>query len=213
MKAVIFDMDGVIIDTEPLHAIADNRILEDSGITTPEGYFERFAGWTNQAMWEEIGKEYNFKMSVEDIVKLQLPLKLDLLREGDYSPISGVIELMEKIKELDLPMAIASSSPVEFIEAVVEKLGIREYIKFWLSGEDVARSKPEPDIFLKVAAVLNVDPGECLVIEDSASGITAAKRAGMKCIGYRNLNSGNQDLSGADFIVGDLNEIDIRELI
>ena len=206
-------MDGVIIDTEPLHAIADNRILQDSGITAPEGYFERYAGWTSQAMWEEIRKDYRLPGSVEEIVKLQLPLKLDLLREGDYGPIPGVIGLMQKIRELGLPMAIASSSPVQFIEAVVQKLGLKEYVTFWLSGEDVARSKPDPDIFLRVAEELNVGPSDCLVIEDSSSGIIAAKRAGMKCIGYRNHNSGNQDLSEADFIVGDLNEIDIRDLI
>jgi HAD superfamily hydrolase (TIGR01509 family) len=93
----------------------------------------------------------------------------------------------------------------------MDKLGLRKYVKYWLSGEQVLRSKPEPDIFLKVAEVLNVDPADCLVIEDSASGIKAAKRAGMKCIGYRNLNSGNQDLSGADLIVDKIGEINIRD--
>jgi HAD superfamily hydrolase (TIGR01509 family) len=211
MKAVIFDMDGVIIDSEPLHAIADNMILEKSGIIVPVGYFERFAGWTNQSMWEEIKKEYHLPLSLEKIAGLQLPLKIDLLLKGDYSPIPGIIELMDELRELGLPMAIASSSPVEFIEAVIVKLGLREYVKYWLSGEQVLRSKPEPDIFLKVAEVLNVDPAECLVIEDSASGITAAKRAGMKCIGYRNLNSGNQDLSGADVIADKIGEINIQD--
>jgi HAD superfamily hydrolase (TIGR01509 family) len=212
IKAVIFDMDGVIIDSEPLHAIADNQILKDSGITAPDGYFDRFAGWTNQSMWDEIMKDYKLPISLEKISELQLPLKIKLLREGDYSPIPGIIELMETIQGLNLPMAIASSSPVQFIEAVIEKLGLRKYIRYWLSGEDVINSKPAPDIFLKVAEVLNVDPGECLVIEDSASGVAAAKRAGMKCIGYQNINSGNQDLSDADLIVDNIERIKIRSL-
>lgn len=212
MKAVIFDMDGVIIDSEPLHAIADNMILEKSGITVPEGYFERFAGWTNQSMWEEIKKEYHLPLSLEMIAGLQLPLKIDLLLKGDYSPIPGIIDLMEELKKKGLPVAIASSSPVEFIEAVMDKLELRVYIKFWLSGEQVEKSKPEPDIFLKVAELLDVDPAECLVIEDSASGIAAAKKAGMRCIGYRNLNSGNQDLSGADVVVDSIEEIDFLNL-
>jgi HAD superfamily hydrolase (TIGR01509 family) len=210
MKAVIFDMDGVIIDSEPLHAIADNQILKDSGITAPDGYFDRFAGWTNQSMWDEIMKDYKLPISQEEISELQLPLKIKLLQEGDYRPIAGIIELMERILELGFPMAIASSSPVQFIEAVIEKLGLRKYIRYWLSGEDVINSKPAPDIFLKVAEVLNVDPGECLVIEDSASGVAAAKRAGMKCIGYQNPNSGQQDLSGADQTIKYISQIDIK---
>jgi len=212
MKAVIFDMDGVIIDSEPLHALADNQILNDSGITTPEGYFDRFAGWTNQSMWEEIMKDYELPLSLERISELQLPLKINLLQEGDYKPIKGIIELMEEIKDLGLPMAIASSSPVQFIEAVLEKLSLRKYVKYWLSGEEVINSKPAPDIFLRVAEVLMVDPAECLVIEDSSSGVTAAKRAGMLCIGYQNINSGNQDLSAADLIVDNIQKINIRNL-
>jgi HAD superfamily hydrolase (TIGR01509 family) len=212
MKAVIFDMDGVIIDSEPLHVMADNEILKHSGITVPEGYFDRFAGWTLQSMWEEIRKDYHIDKSVEEIVELQLPFKLELLREGDYRPIPGIVDLMEKIGEMGLPIAIASSSPVQFIDAVLEKLGLKKYVQFWVSGEEVSRSKPEPDIFLKVAEMLKVNPADCLVIEDSASGIIAAKRAGMKCIGYRNHNSGNQDLSEADIIVENINEIDLLDI-
>jgi HAD superfamily hydrolase (TIGR01509 family) len=212
MKAVIFDMDGVLIDSEPLHAMADNQILKDSGIRAPEGYFERFAGWTNQSMWEEIKKDYTIALSMEQISELQLPLKIKMLNEGNYSPVPGIIELLEKIKELKLPVAVASSSPGQFIEAVLEKLGLKKYIKVWLSGEEVIHSKPEPDIFLKVAELLNINPLDCLVIEDSASGIAASKKAGMMCIGYRNINSGNQDLSQADIIVDRIDEIDIQSL-
>jgi HAD superfamily hydrolase (TIGR01509 family) len=212
IKAVIFDMDGVIIDSEPLHAIADNQILKDSGIAAPEGYFDRFAGWTNQSMWEEIMKDYDLPVSLERISELQLPLKIKLLQEGDYNPIKGIIELMDEIKDLGLPMAIASSSPVQFIEAVIDKLSLRKYIRYWLSGEEVINSKPAPDIFLRVAEVLKVDPVECLVIEDSSSGVTAAKRAGMICVGYQNVNSGNQDLSAADLVVDNIEKIKIRSL-
>ena len=119
--------------------------------------------------------------------------------------------MLEEIKTAHLPIAIASSSPKIFIEAVVEKIGIRQYFKILISGEEIERSKPEPDIFLKAALLLNVNPSECLVVEDSKSGTIAAKKAGMKCIGYQNFNSGNQDLSNADFIVNDIREIDIKE--
>jgi HAD superfamily hydrolase (TIGR01509 family) len=213
MKAVIFDLDGVLIDSEPLHALADNQLLVESGIGVPETYFDRFVGWTNKAMWEEIKKDYNIASSTEELMKLQLPLKLKLLHDGDYKPVSGIIELLERIKKVEIPMAIASSSPLQFIQEVLEKIGLRNYFAICLSGEQVVLSKPEPDIFLKVAELLNVKPHECLVIEDSASGIIAAKRAGMRCIGYKNTNSGNQDLSKADLIVNKIEEIDFTEMI
>jgi HAD superfamily hydrolase (TIGR01509 family) len=213
MKAVIFDMDGVLIDSEPLHTLADNQILIDSGITAPATYFERFVGWTNQSMWEEIKKDYHITASAEELMELQMPLKIKLLQVGDYVPIPGIVDLLEQITGMNIPIAIASSSPLQFIEAVLEKLGLKNYVKLWLSGEEVERSKPEPDIFLKVAELLNVNPNDCIVIEDSSSGVSAAKKAGMRCIGFRNINSGNQNLSGADLIVNKIDEINIKEVI
>ena len=213
MRAVIFDLDGVLIDSELLHARADNQILKETGISTPDNYFDRFVGWTSKAMWEEIKKDYNIILSAGELMELQMPLKLKLLQESDYKPVPGVTELLERLREMEIPMAIASSSPRQFIEAVIEKIGIKQYFTEWLSGEEAERSKPEPDIFLKVAGLLNVEPDECIVIEDSTSGILAAKRAGMRCIGYRNVNSGNQDLSEADMIVNKIEEIDFTGMI
>ena len=146
-------------------------------------------------------------------MELQMPLKLKLLQERDYKPVPGVTELLERLREMEIPMAIASSSPRQFIEAVIEKIGIKQYFTEWLSGEEAEHSKPEPDIFLKVAGLLNVEPDECIVIEDSTSGIIAAKKAGMRCIGYRNVNSGNQDLSEADMIVNKIEEINFAGMI
>ena len=110
-------------------------------------------------------------------------------------------------------MAIASSSPRLFIENVIQKIGVAEYFSIWISGEEVKHSKPEPDIFLKAAELLNVNPQACAVIEDSSSGTIAAKRAGMKCIGYRNLNSGNQDLSQADYIIEEIKSAEILAVL
>ncbi len=201
IRAVIFDLDGVLIDTEPLHALADTRILNEAGIHPPAGYFDRFVGWTNRAMWDQIKKEYPLTSCYEELTERQLALKLALLDETDYEPVSGIPGLLESVKSMHIPMAIASSSPVQFIEAVIEKLRIGEYFSFRISGDEVEHSKPEPDIFLKAAGLLGIDPADCLVIEDSESGTIAAKKAGMRCIGYRNENSGQQDLSGADLVI------------
>ena len=213
IKAVIFDLDGVLIDSEPLHCKADTRLLRELGADPPANYFDRFTGWTDAAMWEAIKTDYHLTKSIDQLMKMQVPIKLNLLQEGDYKAIPGIAELLEEIKTAHLPIAIASSSPKIFIEAVVEKIGIKQYFKILISGEEIERSKPEPDIFLKAALLLNVNPSECLVVEDSKSGTIAAKKAGMKCIGYQNFNSGNQDLSNADFIVNDIREIDIKKMM
>jgi HAD superfamily hydrolase (TIGR01509 family) len=213
MKAIIFDLDGVLIDSEPLHWMADNKLLMDLGIYPPENYFDRFVGWTSEAMWEEIRNDYHLNINYEELMELHMTIKLKLLQESEYKPIPGIIGLLEGIKMMQIPMAIASSSPKLFIEAVIEKISIRKYFTKYLSGEEVQRSKPEPDIFLKIAELLEVNPAECIVIEDSTSGTIAAKKAGMKCIGYRNVNSGNQDLSNADFIVNNIEEIDFAKMM
>jgi HAD superfamily hydrolase (TIGR01509 family) len=213
MKAVIFDLDGVLIDSEPLHAMADNQLLINSGIHVPDNYFDRFVGVTNREMWGKIKNDYSIILSIEELMELQMPLKLKLLEEMDFKPIQGIIELLEDLKERNIPMAIASSSPRQFIEKVLEKIGVMQYFTILVSGEEVERGKPEPDIFLKAAELLNVEPVACIVIEDSASGTIAAKRAGMKCIGYRNVNSGNQDLSNADLIIYEIKKEDITSML
>jgi len=213
INAVIFDLDGVLIDSEPMHCSADNQLLTKLGIETPENYLDRFAGWTDAAMWTAIKADYNITKSIAELKKLQLPIKLKLLQESQFQAMPGAVELLEKIKSDNIPIAIASSSPKLFIEAVLKKIKIEKYFAFLVSGEEVGNSKPEPDIFLKAARLLNAEPSQCLVIEDSKSGTMAARRAGMKCIGYQNPNSGNQDLSEADIILSDLKDIDLKKMI
>jgi HAD superfamily hydrolase (TIGR01509 family) len=213
ITAVIFDLDGVLIDSEPMHCRADKQLLTELGIETSDNYLDRFAGWTDAAMWAAIKTDYNITKSITALKELQLPIKLKLLREGDFHPIPGAVELLEEIKRLDIPIAIASSSPKLFIEAVLKIIEIEHYFDFLVSGDEVERSKPEPDIFLKAARLLNVNQYECLVFEDSKSGTMAAKKAGMKCIGYQNPNSGNQDLSEADIIITSFNDLDFKKMI
>lgn len=210
MKAVIFDMDGVLIDSEPLHFEVDKMVLKKLNINEDEHYLERFVGYTNPAMWKIIKSEYSIDKTVEELIELQMTTKLKYLEESNYTAIQGIKELLEEISEHKIPIGIASSSPRIFIEAVIEKIGISKYFNNWISGEEVEKSKPEPHVFLKAAELLGVNPEQCIVIEDSKSGTIAAKKAGMKCIGYKNVNSGNQDLSRADVIVDRITEINFE---
>lgn len=212
MKAVIFDMDGVLIDSEPLHFEVDKMVLQKLNINEGESYLERFVGYTNPAMWEIIKKEYFIEKTIEELIELQMTTKLKYLEESNYSAIEGIKELLEELQRNKVPIWIASSSPRIFIEAVIKKINIAKYFDSWISGEEVKKSKPEPDVFLKIAELLEVNPEKCIVIEDSKSGTIAAKKAGMKCIGYKNINSGNQDLSKADKIVEKISEINYKNM-
>lgn len=207
IEAVIFDMDGVLIDSEPLHFEVDEMVLKHLQIDKGKHYLERFVGYTNPAMWKIIKEEYQLEQSIEGLIELQMRIKLDYLEKSNYVAIDGVLELLNKIQAKKIPLAIASSSPRIFIEAVIDKIQIARYFTTWISGEEVPESKPAPDVFLGAAAMLNVQPENCIVIEDSKSGTIAAKSAGMTCIGFQNPNSGNQDLSEADFIFDSFSEL------
>jgi len=212
LKAVIFDMDGVLIDSEPLHFEVDQMVLRKLNINESKSYLERFVGYTNCAMWQIIQNEYSIEKTIDELIELQMTTKLHFLEKSDYKAIDGIKELLEEIRLNKIPMGIASSSPRVFIEAVINKIGISQYFDNWISGEEVEKSKPEPDVFLKISELLGVNPDKCIVIEDSKSGTIAAKKAGMKCIGYKNINSGNQDLSIADLIIDRIPEINVHTM-
>lgn len=213
MNAVIFDMDGVLIDSEPLHYASDKELLRELHITAPDDYLDKFVGTTNPFMWSQILKEFELQNNIQEILCKQLELKFKLLEESDYVPIHGIPELLQSLANHNIPMAVASSSSKVFIEAVLKKLNIIHYFTAYISGEEIERSKPEPDIFLKTADILQVNPKECIVIEDSKNRVIAAKRAGMKCAGYINPNSGNQDLSEANIIIKSFTELTVEKLL
>ena len=209
MKAFIFDMDGVIIDSEPIHFQVDIETMKHLGCNMSKKELEKYVGTTNEYMLTDIKKNYNIKESIEEITDYKMKLTKRKIIESDLEPIEGIKELLVNLKENSIPAAIASSSPIDFINIVVEKFKIRDYFQYIVSGEEVENGKPAPDIYIETAKKLGFDPKDCTVIEDSKNGVQAAKSAGMKCIGFANVNSGNQDLSKADIIVDSIKEINI----
>ena len=121
MEAIIFDMDGVLIDSEPLHFEVDKLVLKELGINESEDYLEKFVGYTNPAMWEIIKSDFRIEKSTDELIKFQLDIKLKYLRESNFEAISGVEKLLKEIKAHNIPLGIASSSPRAFIEAVIDQ--------------------------------------------------------------------------------------------
>ncbi len=201
LKSVIFDMDGVILDSEPIHLEVDKMVLKECDFDATDEILIKYIGMSNPDMWKDLKKKYSLKPSVEELLELQKKLKIKVYEETKLEAIKGINELLDDLVENKIMISLASSSPRYFIEAVLNKLLIRDYFKFVISGEEVEKGKPYPDIFLKTAEKLGINPEECVVIEDSKNGVRAAIAAGMKCIGYNNPNSGAQDLSEASAIV------------
>lgn len=207
IQAFIFDMDGVIIDSEPLHFEVDIQVMKDFGAAITQEQLEKYVGMTNPEMWKLIREEYQLQRTVSEIIDYQLSNKIKILTAREMEPIDGIRELLADLKASGIPVGIASSSPPVFIQAVLDKFGLLDAFNCIVSGEEVDRGKPAPDVYLKAAELLGVEPASCMVLEDARHGIAAAKAAGMQCIGFVNPNSGNQDLTAADYVVRSIAEV------
>jgi len=207
---VIFDMYGVLVDSEPFHLEMEQKIFKELGITVEAQEHFTYVGMTPLMMWRQIRERHGLEQPAEALKELEMDRKCRLLEHMGISPNTGIKDLLATLAGAGHPMALASSSPRRFIELVVDKAGLRSFFQHILSGDEVRAGKPEPDLFLVTAELLGVPPVICTVIEDSSNGILAAKRAGMRCIALRNPHSGNQDLSRADLIVDRFDPATIR---
>ncbi|MCG1013122.1 HAD family phosphatase [Tepidanaerobacter sp. GT38] len=199
MKAIIFDMDGVIIDSEPLHMQLERELLEEYGGTITREEHEAFVGTTDYKIWSTFKERFHLEPSVDELIKIKRQRFMENLHKVKL--VDNFYEFMLTVYNEKYLLALASSNSRKIIDKVMDIFDLSKYIKVAISAEDVSKGKPNPEIFLKAAKELNVTPDNCLVIEDAFNGVQAAKAAGMKCVGYKNPNSGNQDLSDADLVV------------
>lgn len=200
IKAVIFDMDGVIVESEYRNYLAKIEILKPYGVSFDYDYYSRFPGNSNLVVWERIIKDFSINESATVLHKADLEKREELIRLNGHQEVEGAIDLIKRLFG-KYTLALASGSPEKIILDTVKYFGIEKYFDFIISGETVKRCKPAPDIFEITAESLKIPAENCAVIEDSENGVKAAKSAGMYCIGFENKNSGNQDLSFADIIV------------
>ncbi len=214
LKGVIFDMDGVIVNSEKLHVKFECAILKTLGIDFPEKGFPEYAGLAMDKFWLALKERYNLSQPVEELLAYDTQLRARLFREQDHfdSP-SGVVSLIKSLKRAGIPLALASSSHTLVIDAILDKMGFRRYFDVVVSGFELKNGKPAPDIFLYAADLLGTPHADTLVIEDTANGVLAAKNAGMKCLGYQNpTNPTRQDLSMADIISDNFESVTVDQL-
>ncbi len=202
IKAVIFDMDGVIIESEYRNFLAKLEVLKPYNISFDYDYYSKFPGNSNLVVWEQIIKDFKIPETAEFLNKIDLEKREQLILKEGHRQVSGAVDLVKRLSK-KYTLALASGSPEKIIFDTVKFFDIEKYFKFIISGENIKRCKPAPDIFLITAKNLGIKPENCAVIEDSHNGVLAAKSAGMYCIGFENKNSGEQDLTPADIIIND----------
>lgn len=211
--AFLFDMDGVIIDSEPIHSRVKMDTFRHFGLSFDERDLVRYMGRTSEAIFSEvIAASGRRDLSVSDLTEYKHQHYLDVLKSGAIEPVHGAVELIRALHAAGIPLALATSSWSVVMETVLDRFGIRSCFQSVLSGGDLPKSKPDPAIYRISAQRLGVEPERCVVLEDTKNGILAAKNAGMYCIAYRNPHSGQQDLSLADRIVEDLAELRLDTL-
>ncbi len=209
IKAVIFDLDGVILDSEPLHVKAANAALNEFGIQLTVEKNAPFMGLDERVYWQKLIEYFGIDAAPEYLANKKKQAYLKILQEEELIAYPDVIKFINMCKDEGLKLAIASSSSHEEIEIILKKLSLIEKFDVIVSSEDVRSGKPSPDIFLLASEKLGTPPEKCLVIEDSVNGIDAAKSAGMKVVAYR-APIGREK---ADLSVSDFNKLSRGELV
>ncbi|MBU1120738.1 HAD family phosphatase [Candidatus Micrarchaeota archaeon] len=203
---MIFDMDGVISDSEEMHLKAEEIVLKEIGIELSFDEMKDYAGVVVKDFFKEMLEKYKVKgVTPEELLEKKDEFFFPMLEE--VKPIKGSIELLKELKGKGMKTALATSSRKKVADFILKKFNLEKEFNAVVNGEDVIHSKPHPEPFLLAAKKMKVNPEECLVIEDSEKGVIGAKKAGMKCIGLKDEKSGRQDLSKADLVTGDLRKL------
>lgn len=208
LKAVLFDMDGVIVDTEPLHHKAYQKMFGKVGIEVSSEMYEGFTGQSTYGICVQLCTYFNLEQDPQELVQIKRNYFTKLFFEdNDLQLLDGVEELINDYFKQGLTLIIASSASMFTINNVMKRFNLDRFFSNKLSGANLKASKPHPEIFINAAKAANALPNECFVIEDSTNGIKAAKRAGIYCVAYKSEHSKNQDYTLADMVISDYNEI------
>ncbi|RNC86329.1 MAG: HAD family phosphatase [Winogradskyella sp.] len=208
LKAVLFDMDGVIVDTEPLHRKAYFKMFADVNINVDEALYTSFTGQSTINICKRLVEHFNLNEAPEYLMKRKrMHFKYLFENDTDLQLIDGVLDLIKDYYSNGLKLVVASSASMPNIKRIFERFDLDPYFMGKFSGADLKKSKPHPEIFLKAAEHTGFKTSECMVIEDSTNGITAAHAAGIFCVAFKSVHSTGQDYSKANMIISDFKDI------
>ena len=212
IRAIVFDFDGLILDTEEPIYRSWREVYEEHGEDLPFDRWVQTVGTADSVFTPQRHLEERLGRALEhDVLERRKDRRTQLILANQVLP--GVVQRIDEARAMGLKLAVASSSTQEWVTGHLARLGILDRFDCVRCRDDVAHAKPEPDLFLAAAACLGVQPGQSIAVEDSPNGVAAAKRAGMKCVAIPNLITARLDLSQADLILDSLADLTVGQLL
>lgn len=213
MKAIIFDMDGVLINTEPLHYECWKQTMADEGVDMTYDVYKQCIGSTIGYLLELLRNAYG-DISDDETLRARMFAKKEAIVQRDgFPPIAGVKEAVRRFHEEGFRLEVASSSAGYYIGRVLDTLDIHRYFECYTSGEEVEHPKPAPDTFVRAMEKLKLKPEDCLIVEDSTNGGKAAAAAGAKCVWFHNPDSGDQQIPHAALTITSWSQENVEKII
>jgi beta-phosphoglucomutase len=209
--AVIFDMDGVLVDSNPAHEIALKQFSKQKGFDlTEEQLRTKIFGRTNKDWLPNLFGDHLTPAQIKEYGEEKEAIFRAIYR-ADIKPVEGLLEFLERLAKSNIPMAIGTSAPRSNVDFVLKHLPIEQYFHSILDESYVSKGKPNPEIYIKCAEALGLDPANCIVIEDSVSGVAAAQGAGCKVVGITTTHT-EQELAHTDLIINDFKKLTAENL-
>lgn len=207
-EAVIFDMDGVLIDSEPIHYEIENRLFDQLGITVSDEVHRSYLGTSAEFMYADLKSRYSLPGSINELMEFGESFTCDYFRQLQVLNLNeGVLSLLREMKLAGLKLAVATSSSPEVAKILLNRCEITSYFNAIVTTNEAGKSKPAPDVYLLAAQKIDIAPSNCIVFEDSPNGLSAAKSAGMFCIAVQTSSVNVNELSGADFLIRTFNRM------
>jgi beta-phosphoglucomutase len=208
VKCVIFDMDGVIIDSEKIHKKAYYETFNSLNVVVSDALYKSFTGSSTINAFQRLVVHFNLDYNPEDLVLDKRKRYVNFFKnDPNLHLVEGVEEIIQYLYKKGITLILASSSAMVNIERVFDKFDLNPYFTAKISGADLTESKPHPEIFNKAALLGKTSKENCVVIEDSDNGVTAANDANIFVFGYANKRSEGQTLKNADFVIDDFQEL------
>jgi HAD superfamily hydrolase (TIGR01509 family) len=201
-RQVVFDMDGLMVDSEPMHELANDRYFARLGTTLDESLREEMMGRRVRDLAEATAGRLG--RSPDDVFAEREAVFWELFEQSGVKAMPGLDQAIAMLAGAGLPLAVATSGTRAYVDQVLDRLGIRDAFAVVVSGEEVTAGKPDPEIYLRAAELLGADPADCVALEDTFHGVAAARAAGMHAIAIPNALTAAMDFSGADAVLPDL---------